>query len=259
MPSTSAFSAFPFGSDTEAGPVGVAGLSATSGVGSVSVNGAADAVVTGLQATGGVGQVLFSIGVNVTGVAATGGVGNAVPSLPENVFVTGVSATMPMTATGAGGGLFGGIGFGEEPFVTPADTELKISFELGTGGAVTGVAASGDVGTVTVTAKANASVTGVAATGVVGSATVEAIGQVDVTGLAGTGGVGSVSVTEGVGVTVSTTGLFALGRVGVATAIGEISVQVTGVAATGQVGPASAFIWEPIIPNSSANWVEIAA
>ena len=62
MPSTSAFSAFPFGSDTDAGPVGVTGLSATGGVGSVSVNGAADAVVTGLQATATVGQVLFSIG-----------------------------------------------------------------------------------------------------------------------------------------------------------------------------------------------------
>ena len=65
MPSTGAFSAFPFGSDIDAGPVGVTGLSATGGVGSVSINGAADAVVTGLQATASVGQVLFSIGVNV--------------------------------------------------------------------------------------------------------------------------------------------------------------------------------------------------
>lgn len=259
MPSTSAFSAFPFGSDTDAGPVGVAGLSATSGVGSVSVNGAADAVVTGLQATASVGQVLFSIGVNVTGIAATGGVGTVAPSLPTNVSVTGVSATMPMTATGAGGGFFGGVGFAEESFATPANTALKVSFELGTGGAVTGVAAAGDVGSVTIVGPAAVSVTGVAGTGAVGSATVEATGQVEVTGLAGTGGVGSVSVTEGVGVNVSTTGLFALGRIGIATATGEISVQVTGVAATGQVGPANAFIWNPIIPDQAANWVEIAA
>ena len=133
MPSTSAFSAFPFGSDTDWACWSYR-VAATGGVGSVSINGDADAVVTGLQATASMGQVLFSIGVNVTGVAATGGVGTAIPSLPENVSVTGVSATMPMTATGAGGGFFGGVGFAEESFATPADTALKVSFELGTGG-----------------------------------------------------------------------------------------------------------------------------
>ena len=237
MPSTSAFSAFPFGSDTDAGPVGVTGLSATGGVGSVSINGDADAVVTGLQATASMGQVLFSIGINVTGVGATGGVGTAIPSLPENVSVTGVSATMPMTATGAGGGFFGGVGFAEESFATPADTALKVSFELGTGGLVTGVAAAGDVGSVTITGPAN----------------------VSVTGIAGTSGVGAVTVTQGTGVNVALTGSFAVGRVGVASAIGEIQIQVTGVAATGEVGQVTPFAWNPIVPDQTANWVEIAA
>jgi len=259
MPSTSAFSAFPFGSDTDVGPVGVSGLSATGGVGSVSINGAADAVVTGLQATASVGQVLFSIGVNVTGVGATGAVGTAIPSLPENVSVTGVSATMPMTATGAGGGFFGGVGFAEESFATPANTALKVSFELGTGGLVTGVAAAGDVGSVIITGPANVSVTGIAATGGVGSATVEATGQVEVTGIAATGGIGAVTVTQGTGVNVALTGSFAVGRVGVATATGEIQIQLTGLSATGQVGQVAPFAWNPIVPDQTANWVEIAA
>jgi len=253
------FSAAPFGAGPATGPIGVSGLAATGGVGGASINGDADAVVTGLQATASVGQVLFSIGVNVTGVAATGGVGTAIPSLPENVSVTGVSATMPMTATGAGGGFFGGVGFAEESFATPADTALKISFELGTGGAVTGVAAAGDVGSVTITGPANVSVTGLASTGAVGSVTVEATGQVEVTGIAATGGVGAVTVTEGVGVNVAVTGSFAVGRVGVATATGEIQIQVTGIAATGQVGQVTPFAWNPIVPNQTANWVEIAA
>ena len=253
------FSATPFSTPSAFGPVGVTGLSATSGLGSASINGTADAVVTGLQATSSVGQVVFSIGINVTGIAATGGVGTAVPSLPENVAVTGVSATMPMTARGAGGGFFGGVGFAEEPFATPADTALKVSFELGTGGLVTGVAAAGDVGSVIITGPANVSVTGIAATGGVGSATVEATGQVDVTGIAATGGVGAVTVTQGTGVDVAVTGAFAIGRVGVATATGEIQIQLTGLSATGQVGQVAPFAWNPIVPDQTANWVEIAA
>ena len=253
------FSAASFGAGPATGPIGVSGLAATGGVGSASINGDADAVVTGLQATSGFGQVLFSIGVNVTGVGATGGVGTAIPSLPENVSVTGVSATMPMTATGAGGGFFGGVGFAEESFATPADTALKVSFELGTGGLVTGVAAAGDVGSVTVVGPANVSVTGVAATGGVGSVAVVAAGQVEVTGLAGTGGVGAVTVTEGAGINVAVGSVSAQGQVGVASATGAISVLVTGVAATGATSGASVVAWNEIVPNQDPNWTEIAA
>lgn len=253
------FSATPFGAPSAFGPVGVTGLSATGGTNSVSVNGTADVIVTGLQATASVGQALFSIGVNVTGVEATANVGTVVPSLPTNVSVTGVSATMPMTATGAGGGFFGGVGFAEQSFATPADTALKVSFQLGTGGAVTGVAAAGDVGSVTIVGPANVSVTGIAATGGVGSVEIDAAGQVEVTGVAATGGVGSVTVTQGTGINVAVTGSFATGRVGVATATGQIKIQVTGLAATGQVGQVTPFAWNPIVPDQTANWVEIAA
>jgi hypothetical protein len=55
--------------------------------------------------------------------------------------------------------------------------------------------ATGNVGSVTVVAEANAPVTGLAATGNVGSVTVVAEANIDVTGLAATGVVGSVAVT----------------------------------------------------------------
>ena len=95
------------------------------------------------------GVLVFNESIAVTGLAATGGVGSAIPSLPENVSVTGVSATMPMTATGAGGGFLAAWRL-QKSLLPPADTALKISFQLGTGGLVTGVAAAGDVGSVTV-------------------------------------------------------------------------------------------------------------
>ena len=157
MPSTGAFSAFPFGSDTDAGPVGVTGLSATGGVGSVSINGDADAVVTGLQATSSLGQVLFSIGVNVTGVGATGGVGTAIPSLPENVSVTGVSATMPMT---------GGVG------AVTVTEGAGINVAVGSG------SAQGQVGVVTAIGNISVLVTGVAATGATSGASVVAWNEI---------------------------------------------------------------------------------
>jgi hypothetical protein len=60
-------------------------------------------------------------------------------------------------------------------------------------GSVTNSGATGNVGSVTVTADANVSVTGLAGTGSVGSTTVTADANVSVTGLAGTGSVGSVN------------------------------------------------------------------
>ena len=166
---------------------------------------------------------------------------------------------MPMTSLEAGGSLLGGLAFSEEPFATLSDDSLQISFQLGVGASVTGLAATSAVGSVTVTGLANVSVTGIAGTGGVGSVTVDAAGQVDVTGIAATGGVGAVTVTQGTGVNVALTGSFAVGRVGVASATGEIQIQVTGVAATGQVGQVTPFAWNPIVPDQTANWVEIAA
>jgi autotransporter family porin len=253
------FSATPFSTPSAFGPVGVTGVAATGGVGSVSINGTADAVVTGLQATASGGVLVFNESISVTGLAATSGFGSTTVSLPTGFTVTGVSASMPMTSLEAGGSLLGGLAFSEEPFATLSDDSLQISFQLGVGASVTGLAATSAVGSVTVTGPANVSVTGIAGTGGVGSVTVDAAGQVDVTGIAATGGVGAVTVTQGTGVNVALTGSFAVGRVGVASATGEIQIQVTGVAATGQVGQVTPFAWNPIVPDQTANWVEIAA
>jgi len=253
------FSATPFSTPSAFGPVGVTGVAATGGVGSVSINGDADAVVTGLQATASGGVLVFNESISVTGLAATSGFGSTTVSLPTGVSVTGVSASMPMTSLEAGGSLLGGLAFSEEPFATLSDDSLQISFQLGVGASVTGLAATSAVGSVTVTGPANVSVTGIAGTGGVGSVTVDAAGQVDVTGIAATGGVGAVTVTQGTGVDVAVTGSFAIGRVGVATATGEIQIQLTGLSATGQVGQVAPFAWNPIVPDQTANWVEIAA
>ena len=253
------FSATPFSTPSAFGPVGVTGVAATGGVGSVSINGDADAVVTGLQATASGGVLVFNESISVTGLAATSGFGSTTVSLPTGVSVTGVSASMPMTSLEAGGSLLGGLAFSEEPFATLSDDSLQISFQLGVGASVTGLAATSAVGSVTVVGPANVSVTGIAGTGGVGSVTVDAAGQVDVTGIAATGGVGAVTVTQGTGVDVAVTGSFAIGRVGVATATGEIQIQLTGLSATGQVGQVAPFAWNPIVPDQTANWVEIAA
>jgi len=253
------FSATPFSTPSAFGPVSVTGVAATGGVGSVSINGDADAVVTGLQATASGGVLVFNESISVTGLAATSGFGSTTVSLPAGITVTGVSASMPMTSLEAGGSLLGGLAFSEEPFATLSDDSLQISFQLGVGASVTGLAATSAVGSVTVTGPANVSVTGIAGTGGVGSVIVDAAGQVDVTGIAATGGVGAVTVTQGTGVNVALTGSFAVGRVGVASATGEIQIQVTGVAATGQVGQVTPFAWNPIVPDQTANWVEIAA
>ena len=253
------FSATPFSTPSAFGPVGVTGVAATGGVGSVSINGDADAVVTGLQATASGGVLVFNESISATGLAATSGFGSVTVSLPAGITVTGVSASMPMTSLEAGGSLLGGLAFSEEPFATLSDDSLQISFQLGVGASVTGLAATSAVGSVTVTGPANVSVTGIAGTGGVGSVTVDAAGQVEVTGIAATGGVGAVTITQGTGVNVALTGSFAVGRVGVASATGEIQIQVTGVAATGGGGQATPFAWNPIVPDQTANWVEIAA
>jgi hypothetical protein len=101
---------------------------------------------------------------------------------------------------------------------------------------VTGLEASGSVGTVTVVAVSGVDVpvTGVEGTGSVGTATVEAKANTSVTGLEGTGSVGTVTV-DAAAIAVAT-GLLTTGYVGTATAVGEANVGVTGLEGTGAVG-----------------------
>jgi len=95
---------------------------------------------------------------------------------------------------------------------------------------VTGVSATGDVGSVTTNTDQNVSVTGVSATGQVGSV----VRTVDVTGVSATGQVGSVTTTSSTNVSV--TGVSATGQVGSVTISIGRDVSVTGVKGTGQVG-----------------------
>jgi len=94
--------------------------------------------------------------------------------------------------------------------------------------------ATGNVGSVTVVAEANAPVTGLAATGNVGSVTVQADANTGVTGVFATGGVGSVTTIAAANV--YPTGVTATGQIGTATVSGDANVPVTGLEATSSVG-----------------------
>jgi hypothetical protein len=92
----------------------------------------------------------------------------------------------------------------------------------------------GLVGTVTVTTDQVIAVTGLEATGQVGSVNVALGATVPVTGLEATGGVGSVTVTTDQ--VIAVTGLEATGQVGTVAVSIPVDVPVTGLEATGQVG-----------------------
>ena len=252
------FSASSF-SQSPTGSVGVTGVAATGGVGSVTINGNVEVSATGLGATGAVGALVFTESVAVTGLQATGSVGSASVSVLANVSVTGVSAFMPTTSTETGSSLFGGLSFSEEPFATLGDGDLLITFQLGVGDSVTGIAATGSVGSVEVNSNASASVTGVSATASVGSVIIDGDAIVAVTGIAGTGGAGSVTVTEGTGPIIALGSLSAQGQVGIVVGEGSLTVPVTGVSATASTSGASVVAWNEINPNQDPNWTEIAA
>ena len=248
-------------SESPEGPVSVQGLSATGSVGSVVATGNAIVSVSGVGGTGAVGtaEARFPVDVAVTGLSGTSSVGTAVGSIPVDVAVTGLSASTPMTATGAGGPLFGGMAFSQESFSSLADGPLNIQVLEGAGAIVTGLEATGEIGSVAITGDAIVPVTGLEATGTVNDVTVTGDAIVAVTGLAATSADGTVTVVEGTGVDAAVTSPRLRANVGVATAIGEISVLVTGVEATGEVGQVGQSSWNSIIPSQNANWVEIAA
>jgi len=100
--------------------------------------------------------------------------------------------------------------------------------------AVTGVFATGAVGSVSATGSAVVTLTGVFATGAVGSVSATGSAVVTLTGVFATGAVGSVSATGSAVVTL--TGVFATGAVGSVSVSGIANVPVTGVSATVQLG-----------------------
>ncbi len=103
---------------------------------------------------------------------------------------------------------------------------------------LTGVQATGQVGSLAPTGGALISLTGVQATGQVGTLTIETASGVNVslTGVQATGQVGNLIAAGGA--IISITGVQATGQVGTLTieTAGGVNVSLTGVQATGQVG-----------------------
>jgi len=102
---------------------------------------------------------------------------------------------------------------------------------------VTGVAGTGQAGSVTTNTDQTVSVTGVAATGVHG---VVAVGlgtgvTINAGASVGTGQIGSISTPVGTGVAIPVTGLSATGSVGSVVGLTNVSISVAGIAATGAV------------------------
>ena len=99
---------------------------------------------------------------------------------------------------------------------------------------VTGVAATGQIGSVTVSGASDVPVTGLEATGSVGSVTVVAEANVSPSGLSATGQVGSVEALASA--VVSVTGISSTGSVGSVAVVAESNTSVTGVSSVGSVG-----------------------
>ena len=89
-------------------------------------------------------------------------------------------------------------------------------------------------------------VTGIAGTGSVGSVTASVSDDVTLVGFEIEGEVGSVAVSEGSGVIIIETGLQATGAVG--------SVNVWG-----DIVPSQDASWSAISPDQDASWIDIAA
>ena len=229
----------------------------------ITVNSGVSISVTGLQATAQTSGVVFNTPVSVTGSVGTGAVGSVVVVQSQSVSVTGVSATGTVGGNRAelGGFLFGGLSFAEEPFAGLADDiSSTVNVVTGASDSVTGLSATGAVGTASVTGTAVTPVTGVTATGQAGSVSVIQSANVSVTGVAATGSVGAVAaVIEGTGATVAITSPRLQGQVGIVAPNAQIKVFVAGVAGTGQTSGASVVSWNEIIVNQDPNWVEIAA
>jgi len=196
----------------------------------------------------GSGEQLFV----ATGVAGNGAIGTVavtgnqsgltLGSVQGSAVVNDVSVNAAATATFAmENGLVSGLG----TVIPFADLEITL----------TGVAATGSPGTVTII---NASV--ISPTGVVGTTNTPSVSTTSnatfsITGVAGTMSVGTAQGQAGAGADV--TGVLATGSVGSITMTGTALVIPTGVSATGRAG--QAVVWGSIKPDAGTIWTEIAA
>ena len=146
--------------------VSVTGVSATSAVGSITVNFDFVVSATGVSGTGSVNSVAVSSAGEfaVTGVAAISAIGSVTVETGTSISfsVTGVSAT----------GSIGSVTVTEGSGITVS---------------ATGVSATGSVGSVTIGLGSTISATGITATGSVGSVSLIFSSNISVTGVAATG------------------------------------------------------------------------
>jgi len=118
--------------------------------------------------------------------------------------------------------------------------------------------------------------TGVSATGAVGSVTVTADATLTLTGVSATGAVGSVTVTSGTGVSVTITGVSATGGVGRVVVWGLVPPSptvawsdtptdpavwepATSSTAVWSETPTDPAVWSPVDPSPDPDWKDVAA
>ena len=197
----------------------------------------------------GSGEQLFV----ATGVVSTGAVGT--------VSVTGNQSGLTLGSV-QGSALIGGVAVdaGGQPVITSPTAMVgglgtvitSTNLEL----TLTGVAATGSPGTVTII---NASV--INPTGVAGTTNTNPVvfpaanATFSVTGVAGTMSVGTAQGQAGAGADV--TGVLATGSVGSITTTGTGLITPVGVSARGSVG--QALVWGRIKPDPGTIWTRIAA
>jgi|MDTC01.2.fsa_nt_gb hypothetical protein len=189
-------------------------------------------VATGVASTGAIGTV------SVTGNQS----GLTLGSVQGSAVVNDVSVDAGATATFA---MENGLASGLGTVIAFSDLEITL----------TGVAATGSPGTVTIINASVISPTGLEGTTNTPSVSITSNATFSVTGVAGTMSVGSAQGQAGAGADV--TGVFATGSVGSVTIAASALVTPTGVSATGTVG--QTLVWGRIKPDPGTVWTRIAA
>jgi len=138
--------------------------------------------------------------------------------------------------------MFGISTFAEAPFASLAGQTVVVT--------LTGVQASGAVGTVVYTPVVAAAITGVQASGAVDTIAV-GIRSVALSGVQASGAVGTIYTVIG-----TATGVQATGSVGTIAPTSR-TVALTGVGATGQVGTMNYFYWSVIDNSQTPNWQDV--
>ena len=138
--------------------------------------------------------------------------------------------------------MFGISAFAEAPFASLAGQTVVV--------AITGVQASGAVGTIVYTPVVTLAITGVQASGAVG--TVGFGKGFNISGVQASGAVGNVTETNNP----TEDGVVATGSVGTI-APTTITVSISSVSARGQVGTFDEFYWTTIDDSETPNWQNV--